>query len=404
MCLVFALAAVLFDLGLAQARTVSEAELIQAFLRTAPERASGRAARARLRAARTTRPYLPKPDLLLRQEQSFGSTEFSTSVAGLSLSLEIGGRYGLRERAATLDAKAAVLLRQAEVVETVCDLRRRVRAAHAQQKIVALLSASLKQLERLPRNLKHLVAAGERARFDLDRMALLVHSHGQTLASHRARLAGMLAEISSLTGISVTAVRLGAAARSPAVASATTTAPVRALRTGAEAEEQRITEAGRRWVPDLDLYGAYRLDRAAGETGHGYELGLTLSLPLTASGRKARVAAEARRRSLLARAARRQALHAGQLASLQGRAEELRRALKSDGGDPEKLYRDATRRYLTGVGPLSELVDTIRAVNEAALGRARTEAALRSLTLEAECLRGAFEDDRITRLAREASQ
>jgi outer membrane protein TolC len=405
MCVAFTLAtAVVFDAGFAHARTVTEAELIQAFLRTAPERAVSSAAHAQVRAARTTRPYLPKPDLLLRQEQSFGSTEFSTSVAGLSLSLEIGGRYGLRKRAATLDAKAAVLLRQAEVVATVCDLRRRVQAAHAQQKIVALLSASLKQLERLPMNLKHLVAAGERARFDLDRMALLVHSHGQTLASHQARLEGMLAELSSLTGISVTAVRLGSAARSPAVASATATSAVRALRTRAEAEAQRIAEAGRRWAPDLDLYGAYRLDRAAGKTGHGYELGLTLSLPFTAAGRKARATAQARRRSLLARAARRQALQAAQLASLLGKAEELRRALKSDWGDPEKLHRDATRRYLTGVGPLSELVDTIRAVNEAALGRARAEAALRSITVEAECLRGAFDDDQITRLAREASQ
>ena len=391
--------------GDALARTVSEQELVNAFVRTAPERSVAAAARERQRAAETTRPYLPKPELLLRQEQSFGATAFTTTVGGLSLSVEIGGRHGLRKRAAALDAEAVSLQREGEVVETVCDLRRTIQAAHTEQRIVALLTASQRELERLPKNLKRLVSAGERAQFDLDRMALLVYGHGQTLARHRARLKGMLAELSSLTGIALTAVRLDPSAPSAISAAASDTPSLRALRAQAEAEAQRIAEAKRRWIPNLDLYGAYRLDRAAGATGHGYELGLSLSLPFTSPARVTRASAEARRRELLARAARDQARRAARLASLQGRAEELQRTLKRDAGNPEKLHRDATRRYLTGVAPLSELVDTIRAVNEAALARVRAESQLRSIDLEAKCLqgRGAF-DKEPTRLTRKASR
>ena len=395
--------------AIAQARTVTEAELVQAFLRTAPVRDRTAAARARARAAGATRPYLPKPDLLLRQEQSLGPTEFSTTVAGLGLSLEIAGRHGLLKRAASLDAQAAVLQRQAEVVETVCGLRRIAHAAHAEQAIVALLSASQRELERLPRNLKKLVSAGERAQFDLDRLVFLVRSHGRTLSRHRARLQGLVAELSSLTGLAVSAVRLGPIEPPADADAAGVTASIRALRTRAAAETKREAEARRRWVPNIDLYGAYRLDRAAGQTGHGYELGLTLSLPLTAPGRVERVAAEARRRWLLATATRQQAVRSARLASLRGQSKGLRDAVKRDAKEPDaqaaaKLHRDATRRYLTGVAPLSELLDTIRAVNEAALQRARAESDLRSIALEAACLSDRLPDEKTKRLTTEASQ
>ena len=69
-----------------------------------------------------------------------------------------------------------------------------------------------------------------------------------------------------------------------------------------------------------------------------------------------------------------------------------------------KVKRREVRRLIERVGPLSELVDTLRAVNEAALHRARTESALRRIALEAACLRGTFDDKNIKRLAREATQ
>jgi outer membrane protein TolC len=398
-------AAVIFRVGPAQARTVTEEELVRAFLGTGSEKGIAAAARARQRAVGLTKPYLPKPGLVLRQEQSFGAaTKFSTTVAGVSLSLEIGGRHGLLKQAASLDAAALGFVRQAAVIKTVCDLRRQIRAVHAEQQTVSLLADSQRRLERLPRDLKRLVAAGERAQFDLDRMLLLVRNHRQTLARHQAHLKGLLAGLSSLSGLNVTAVRMGSGAppAAPGHRGGAAAPSIRALRMQAQAESKRIAEARRRWIPNLDLYGAYRLDVGGiGDAGHGYEVGLTLNLPVTASERVLQAAAEARRRTLLATATRQQALKAARLASLRGKAQQLKRSLSGEAGDPDKLTRDATRRYLSGVGSLPELVDTIRAVNEAAIQRAHTESALRSISLEAACLQESFDEKSISQLATE---
>lgn len=401
----FGLLTLILNMELVHARTVAEEELVLAFLGTGSAKAIAAAARARHRAAGLTEPYLPKPDLLLRREQSFGSaTEFSTTVAGLSVSLEIGGRHALRKRAASLDAKALEFERRAEVVETLCGLRRKIQAAYATQQTVALLSASQQPLVRLAKNLNRLVTAGERSRFDYDRVLLLVRTHHRTLVKHQARLSGLLAELSSLSGLAVTEVSLGSA--SPRTTSDKTVTPdfLRALRLQARAEKIREVEARRSWIPNLEPYGAYRLDQGGGGSrGHGYEVGLTLNLPVPSHGRVAQAAAESRQKTLLAQATRQQAIRAARLASLASSAKELNRSIADNAGDPAKLVQDATRRYLTGVGPLAELLDATRAAEEAALQQASAKSALRSIALETACLRGVFDNKRLNRLAKEES-
>ena len=395
------LATALLIAGSARAEVLSEAELVRAFWAASPQQAAISAARQRRKAAATVAPYLPHPELVLRREQSLGAaTEFSTTVAGLELTLEIGGRHGLHQRAARLDAEALGSRWRAHQVTTACGLRGLAREAHALARVVAILSANQRRLEGLALNLKRLVEAGELAAFDLTRLQLQVQIHGQTLAARRARLAGLQAHLSALCGRKITGIRLAAPPSSPSPA---VPHEVQALRLQARAEQQRAAALARRWVPDLGLYGAYRADTAPkGDPGHGYEVGLTLNLPLTDSHSARRARTEAHRRQLLALATAKQARRRAVLARLAARSGELKKALQHKGVDPQRLERAAAARYLKGVSPLSGLLDTLQGLEQAALQRAKARAALGRMSLEAACARGSMTNG-ITRTKRKGT-
>lgn len=386
--------ALLLAAGPARAGAVSEAELVRAFRAARPQQAAAVAARSQRRAAALTAPYLPHPELTLRREQSLSAdTEFSSTVAGLGLTLEIGGRHKLRKQAARLDARSLGYRWRARRLDSECHLRGLARQAHAAEQAVTIMAVSQRRLEGLARDLGRLVQAGERAAFDLQRLRLQVQTHGRLLAMGRARLTGVLAHLGALTGLEVTGVQLDSAPRPPS----TSAVPhaVQALRVQAKAEQRRAAALSRRWVPDLGLYGAYRLDTAAaGDPGHGYEVGLTLNLPLTDTGHARRARLKASRQELLARALGEQRRRRALAAALTARSAELNRVLGRASVDQKKLGRDAARRYLKGVSPLSGLLDTLRGLEEAALQRAGVEAALRNLDLQAACARGTITKER----------
>ncbi len=385
---IFLFVTLLLGGGAAQAEVVTEARLVKAFRSAAPQKAAAAAARRVREAAAQTEPYLRHPDLVLRREQSLSSaTEFSTTVAGLGVTLEIGGRHGLRRRAARLEAEALASGWRARQGDSECSLRVLATQANAAQQEEAILAANRRHLQGLVKDLSRLVDAGERAAFDLSRLKLQLQNHGARLAAQRARLAAALARLGALTGLQVTGVALDPLPRSQAGVPHA----VQALRARARAQQERIAALSRRWVPDLGLYGAYRADTAPGaDVGHGYEIGLTLNLPLTDTGRARRQRAAARRHELLARAHQEQARRRALLAGLAARTAALSRSLSQAGVDREKLGRDATRRYLKGVSPLSGLLDTLRGLEQAALHRARSRAALRAAALRAACARGDY--------------
>lgn len=386
----------------AEADPVSEAELVRRFLDTAPQRALAAAARAHSRAERAVPPYLRSPELEIRREQAFGEgTAFSTTVAGASLSFEIGGRHGLRARAAALRADAVELRRRSARLESICALRRHIqRAAHAREAL-ELVQRKHKQLRKLLGMLEKLVRSGEKAPFELERTRLLVRSHARTVTGQRADAAAALARLGALTGRAVSGVTLARVAPGPGGGAPGRHTRVRALKLDARAAGVHGEIAGRSWVPDLGIHGAYRLDYA-GEAGpgHGYELGLSFNLPFNDPGRVAHAAAAARRSLARSASARVERQVAARAASLRARvailgAQNPRRAV-----DLEKLFGDALRRYLGGVSPLGALVDALQAVEAEAARRLRGNQALRGARLELECLQGAFADHALDRIRR----
>ena len=96
-----------------------------------------------------------------------------------------------------------------------------------------------------------------------------------------------------------------------------------------------------------------------------------------------------------------QARRRARLASLGARAAQLRKALAGGSLDLDKLGQDVTRRYLTGVSPMSALIDTLQALEQAVLQRAAVQAELRAVALETACARGAFEENAIEKMVLE---
>ena len=371
----------------------TEQELVRAYLSSGAVRAGEDAAQAEQRAAAVTAPYLRPPELNLRREQSLGDdTAFSTTVAGIGLSLELSGRHGLSKDAAALDARALAHRTEVQRRMAVCGLRRLSLKARAVQEAVAILAAWHIRQEGLAKDLAQMVKAGERAPFDLARLRLQVQQHARDLARRRGQLAGILAEVSALTGLTVTGVK------APELHSGTApdsipSAGIRALKVAAQAEALRQKAAGRRRIPELGLYGAYRLDQAPGaDAGHGYEAGLTLTLPITDIGRVDGARAEARARSLRARVRGLESRRQARLAALAARGQGLRATLAAESQDLKSLDKAAVRRYLTGEGPLSALLDTLGALEQAALQQAALRAELYTVVLEMSCTRGKFDD------------
>lgn len=382
----------------------AELDLVRSYLSGAPQRQRDAAARSQRRAAAITAPYLSHPELGLRREQSFGDTAASTTVAGLSLTLALDGRHGLNQQAASLDAQAVAHRHEARRRATVCQLRRLVGQALARQEAVGLLAREQKLLHALGRDLERLVKAGERAPYDLDRLRLHQAAKELRLAAEGARLRAEMAQLSALTGLAVERIKPPTMTAPEEVPRPPPTATVRALKMEARAQILRKDAAGRRWIPSLGLYGAYRLDQAPGlDAGHGYEAGLNVSLPFTNAGRVERAQAEARRVQALAEAASHQSRLGARLRGLRMRTAGLGQALKGWRINLSRMAQSSTRQYLSGEGSMAALIDTQGALWRAELQRAALRAELRATELETACVRGTFDEPAMEKMVLEVT-
>lgn len=387
---------------------VSEIALVKGLLAGKAHRSATAASQADEVASGTVTPYLSQADLMMRREESIGPAPgFNTTAVGLSVSLEIGGRHGLQRRKAALLSAAVVNDRHARLFDQVCRLRWDLLSMHLEQSRVALLAANRTRFETLVRNLAKLVSSGEKAPFDLERARLTLQDRVQTLRRRRAHLEARTAGVAAISGVALTRVKLLDAPADPSAKGAGSGdrahPALRALERRVKAAALQQEVARRTWVPDLGLYAAYRLDRSNGLTGHGYELGLTFDLPMPGRGRKIQAEAAATRSQLKATGELLASRRRSRIAALRARLAVLADSRgKEDRVDLDKLWRDATRRYLSGVTPLSTLMDSLEAIEAAALGRIESEADYRRALLGLECQTGSFASKVLAKLIKEA--
>jgi outer membrane protein TolC len=393
------------SLPAAAAPLESEAGLVERFLAHGPQRALAAAAQGRAAALTEIGPAVANPTVDVRREQSFGAgTEFSTTIVGGTIDLEIGGRYGLRREAGRLQAEAVQAETRAMLVDAVCGLRRQALAARVAGEESAVAAAWHERITGLESELARLVQGGEKAPFDLRLFRMRLAAHDRTLQQARARADAAQAALGAWIGEDVPAPVAAEPATPPApdvlVAQAIESHPaLQALQLQARAAEVDEVRAGRWWVPDLGLYGAWRGDTAGGsDLGNGFEAGVAVAVPLFDTGGPERAAARAealRARADLARAER--DLRAD-FAGLHAELTRLGAMTAPPASDEPSLLEMAVRRYRAGEAPLGDLLDTLEALEADEIARLQTADRVRGLRLALACRAGRFAEPDIAAL------
>lgn len=341
----------------------------------------------------------PNPSLVLEHQRALGGTTEHETVAGLSVPLGVGGRFGLlqdaaaeRRRERDLGAEvssfgAALTFREVYLAAALAQARAEILLS--QQRVLDALGATIVGLER----------GGEAAAYDVLRQSAHARAHRRALASARAQAEGERARLEAWVGAPVT-VALEAPARS-STEPRTETPRVARLEAEARAFALEARAAERRWVPDLELFAGYREATVAEDTGRGFSLGLTV--PLTVFDHGQGEAARARADEALARAyaaeARRQ--QRTELAALRARLAALDSAADQDAlPEAERLQAQALQLYAAGEATLTELLEALSAAEAARLDAVSLHAERAAIHLAMMRAAGTFFDDTLDRACR----
>ncbi|XXY48518.1 TolC family protein [Sorangium sp. So ce269] len=348
-----------------------------------PAAAAARAERLRGEAAVTAAGVLPNPSLSIQHQRTLSGPGESETVVGLSVPLGLGGQRFLLQDAARALREQALSEAHATRFDAALAFREAYVAAAAEEGRLAVLARQQAALDALSGTIERLARGGESTGYDLLRQRTQARVHGRLLASARARAAASLALLEAWTGEEVTlppeglekiagepAVRAAAAAPGGA-----TPAPprIRGMEAAARAHGLEAEAARRRWVPDVEVFAGYRaLSGAAQETGHGLSLGLTVPLTFFDHGQGDAARADAERAVALASAAglkRESAARAkaasARLGILEASLAEIERAV----AEAAALDSQAGRLYAAGEASIAELLDALRAAEEAQLAR-----------------------------------
>lgn len=364
-------------------------------------RAEQRLGAAQVDAARV----LPNPTLSVSHQRGLTGPTDRETIVGLSVPLGIGGKRSIlqdaaraREMQARADARTtmfegAVAFREAYLV-AVADASR-LRAAEAQQ-------AALERLSDLVRRLKQ---GGETAGYDLLRQETQTKLHAQSVGLLRARADGSRRRLAAWLGRDVALPTEGLSMlpasdlRVDALASAAHPR-LESLRASAKASALEAGAARRSWVPELELFGGYRLTDLGDAAGHGISLGLSAPLTLFDRGQGAagRLDAEttlarsmadalAREQAALSSAAR------AELALLLPHVAEAHQLVEAT--DQVKLR--AEQLYAAGEGSITELLEAYRSAEEARFRAIEVDEQVAGVRLALNRAHGSFFDASLDR-------
>jgi len=249
----------------------------------------------------------PNPELVARVEAA-GTRDSEEFVAGVSQGFPIGGRLGAARRAEELEAERLLLEFEAKRRS----VRSRVHAAFATalfaEQAVALQKEAAQDAEKAAGVARSLVAAGEalpidatRARTEVVR-AEVERERAESLSKEAlialtAAIGQSGLEIRAVEGSLETAIELPSL---ESLAAELANHPVlKAARAGVQAEEARLDLAEARKIPDVNLDLFYRRLDQTGEDG--YDVGLSVMLPVFDRQRGAMREARADRRAAQSR-------------------------------------------------------------------------------------------------------
>jgi hypothetical protein len=385
--------------------------LIESFLGQSGQAQLGVVARIQADADLSVRPYMDNPVLMFRQEQGIGpGSGFSTSVFGGEFTFDVAGKHNLRKESARVRSGLHRLVVRQQLLLGTCAVREVVLEYELLEARLAISRRFETRYEWLVEMVTSLAKGLEKSRFDVGRTTWRLEVFQERIAELLVERSARMGEISAMVGCLVpdslhsmlpdslpdlAELLIQSRSNHPVLSAATVN------------ENTKIVEeklADRTWIPDLGVYGAYRIDSL--DTGkqplHGYEFGLTIALPVFQKGEdersQARAATAAARLSLMrewqAIRVRITASHAKALSRL-NLLSEL--SSHSDAQDSE-IWDAAVRAYKEDVVVLGELVEMLQIEEARALSRARIRFEARQAVLATYCAAGFFPEQEINYL------
>ena len=380
-----------------------EVQLLRSYLEQPAQAQLGTVAALKSQADRTVAPYMKNPALTGRREQAVGPGDgYSTSVLGAEFTFDTAGRHELRREAGQVRSELHQFRVRELLLQQVCVVRAAVlELDYAQQRLSALERVG-ERYRWLLATVETLAAGKEKSKFDVRRVALTLTAHDEKvkeLSAGRAAIREKLGTIAKgavaddlQSGIKTTLPELGGVLeasrkRHPAMGAA------HVLGKAAGLEERA---AGKEWIPDLGLYGGYRVDTfdSGQQPLHGYELGFTIDLPLFRKGAEKEARARASSAAIRLRLDRIWDTIRVRVTTAHSSATSRLHLLAELAGEPgeeaQAVWAEGVRAYRLGVVVLGELVELLQAEEERALARERIRHQARRQVLEMYCAAGYF--------------
>jgi cobalt-zinc-cadmium efflux system outer membrane protein len=361
-----------------QAQALDELGAVRQICEAGPAARLARAERLWGAAQVTAAAVLPNPSLGVEFQRTLGEDSEQQAIVGVSVPVNLSGRRAILKQAATARRAQA----DAEADGSLFDSALSFRAAYATAVIdtarVKVLAEQQALLDALSATIAGLAKGGEAAEYDLLRQRLHARTHRRALETAKAQAAGSqvlveawLGAPASLAPMALAQLAGGDAGDAQPVDGPAPLHPgLRGLAAAAHASELEARAAGRRWVPNLDLFGGYMANTYPSGTKHGFAL--SLNVPLTFFDHGQGEAALAQAQSEQARASgeqlRRQhdaylQVSATRLAALKAAAAEFELAV----ADAATLEDKARQLYAAGEASITELLEAFRAAEEARL-------------------------------------
>ena len=366
--------------GAGHAEAWSEAAGTAHVCAAGPQEALARAEQARGEAAVSSASLLPNPALVAQQQGMFNGAQGQETIVGVNVPLGLGGQWFLGQDAARARRDAAFADARATRFESALAFRMAYVAAAVAQARVEVLTEQQAALDAMTATVDKLSQGGEAAAYDFARQQTQARLHRRLLESARAdalravrTLEQWTGEPGSLAPVALADLAGGAAVARNATMTETRLPRLQSLEAHVTASAFDAEAAGRRWIPDPELFAGYRTtSAAASEREHGVALWLNVPLPFFDHGQGEAAAAAAQRdiaRST-AEALRRQSnaereAAASQLAILEASLPEVEQTASEAMAQQEK----ATRLYSAGESTITELIDAFRTAEEARLAR-----------------------------------
>jgi outer membrane protein TolC len=355
---------------------LGEVEATRRVCATGSSVAIARAQRLRGRAEVTAADVLPNPSLVAEHQRSFSGPAESETIVGVSLLLGVGGRRFLMQDAAEERQRQGDAGARVTLFESAIAFREAYARAAVEQARFILLSERQTLLDDLSKTIQMLLRGGEAAGYDLGRQKAQAAMHRSVVTSTKARASAARVALEAWTGgsfsVSVDTHQLVTAdlpSRRPALPP---TARVAELEADARASANEARAAGRKWVPDLEVFAGYRRLRTELETGHGISLGLTVPVTFFDHGQGDAARADAAHDLALASAAkvrREQDAELGAAAILLQGLKEALASAESAAKQAADVEAEARQLYAAGEASITELLEAFRSTEEAELAR-----------------------------------